>query len=112
MVIFTIYPRNAKTEKHENVYDMYENENTEDNATRDVSADNEMTNDDIFHNLTQTSDISPPHIPLITQILLRKISRDHTMKSIEEILESVPKSYRKHAHLLMKHLFRKAVPDR
>jgi len=34
------------------------------------------------------------------------------MKSIEEILESVPKSYHKHAHLLMKHLFRKAVPDR
>jgi len=29
-----------------------------------------------------------------------------------EILESVPKSYRKHAHLLMKHLLRKAVPDR
>jgi len=39
-----------------------ENENAEDNATRDVSADNEMTND-IFHNLTQTSDIPPPHIP-------------------------------------------------
>jgi len=34
------------------------------------------------------------------------------MKSIEEILESVPKSYRKHAHLLMKYLLRKAVPDR
>ena len=34
------------------------------------------------------------------------------MKNIEEILESVPKSYRKHAHLLMKHLLRKAVPDR
>jgi len=34
------------------------------------------------------------------------------MKSIEEILESVPKFYHKHAHLLMKHLFRKAVPDR
>ena len=34
------------------------------------------------------------------------------MKSIKEIVESVPKSYRKHAHLLMKHLFQKAVPDR
>jgi len=37
---------------------------------------------------------------------------NHTMKRIEEILESVPKSYYKHAHLLMKYLFRKAVPDR
>ena len=27
-------------------------------------------------------------------------------------MESVPKSYRKHAHLLMKHLLRKAVPDK
>ena len=34
------------------------------------------------------------------------------MKSIEEIVECVPKSYRKYAHLLMKHLFRKVVPDR
>jgi len=34
------------------------------------------------------------------------------MESIEEILESVSKSYRKYARLLMKHLFRKAVPDR
>ena len=33
-------------------------------------------------------------------------------KSIEEILENIPKSYRKYAHLLMKHLFRKAMPDR
>jgi len=30
---------------------------------------------------------------------------NHTMKSIEEILKGVLKSYRKHAHLLMKHLF-------
>ena len=37
---------------------------------------------------------------------------NHTMKSIEEILESVLKSYRKHAHLLIKHLVRKAVTDR
>ena len=34
------------------------------------------------------------------------------MKSIEEIMENIQKSYCKHAHLLMKHLFRKAVPDR
>jgi len=31
------------------------------------------------------------------------------MKSIEEILESVPKSYHKHANLLMKYLFRKVL---
>ena len=34
------------------------------------------------------------------------------MKSIEEIVESVLKSYRKHAHLLMKLLFQKVVLDR
>jgi len=33
------------------------------------------------------------------------------MKSIEEIVEIVSKSYRKHL-LNMKHLFRKAVPNR
>jgi len=34
------------------------------------------------------------------------------MKSIEEIMKSIPKSYCKHAHLLMKRLFRKVMPDR
>ena len=34
------------------------------------------------------------------------------MKNIKEIMESESKSYRKHAHLPMKLLFRKAVPDR
>ena len=29
-----------------------ENKNAEDNATRDASDDNEMTNNDVFHNLT------------------------------------------------------------
>ena len=51
-----------------------------------------------------------------TDIIMKNFetSREHNhmMKSIEEILKSVLKSYRKHAHLLMKHLFRKAVPDR
>jgi len=55
------------------------------------------------------------HIPLVTQYYFEKFrnfEHNHMMKSIEEILESVPKSYSKHAHLLMKHLFQKAVLDR
>ena len=94
-----------------------ENENEENNATRDASDDIEMMNDNVFHDLTQTSDIPPPsHSISNTDIIAKKfkISSEHNyiIKSIEEILESVPKSYRKHTHLLMKYLLRKAVPDR
>jgi len=68
-----------------------------------------------FPDLTQTSDIpSPSHfsnIDIITKNFEISSEHNYAMKSIKEILESVPKSYHKHAHLL-KHLFRKAVPDR
>ena len=37
---------------------------------------------------------------------------NHAIKSIKEIVKSVSKFYRKHAYLLMKLLFQKAVPDR
>ncbi|KYN27902.1 hypothetical protein ALC57_02693 [Trachymyrmex cornetzi] len=76
--------------------------NAEDNATRDGSADNETTSDDVFHDLTQTSDIPPAHSISNTGIITKnfEISSDHNhaknnhaMKSIEEIVESVPKSY-------------------
>ncbi|KYN41686.1 hypothetical protein ALC56_03906 [Trachymyrmex septentrionalis] len=94
-----------------------ENENANNNATRDASDDNETTNDDVFHDLTQTSDIpSPLHSNSNTDITAKNFEisseHNHMMKSIEEILERVPKSYRKHAHLLMKHLLQKAVPDK
>jgi len=36
----------------------------------------------------------------------------HHMIMLEEILENVPKSYHKHAYLLMKHLLRKALSDK
>ncbi|KYN14459.1 hypothetical protein ALC57_13346 [Trachymyrmex cornetzi] len=98
-----------------------ENKNAENNATRDASADNETMNDDVFHDLTQTSDIPSAHSVSNTGNITKNfdISSKHnheknnyTMKSLEEIVESVPKSYRKHAHLMMKHLIRNAVPDR
>ena len=76
----------------------------------------------VFHDLTQTFDISPLSLSLSNTDIITKnfeisSEHNHTMKSIEEILESVPKSYSRksyyiHAHLLMKHLFRKIVPDR
>ena len=94
-----------------------ENENAEDNATRDASDDNETTSDDVFYDLTRTSDIPPPsHSNSNTDITVKNFEisseHNHMMKSIEEIMESVPKSYRKHAHLLMKHLLRKALSDK
>ena len=93
-----------------------ENENTEDNVTRDASDDNES--DDVFYDLTRTSDIpAPSHSNSSNADITVKnfeISSEHNrmMKSIEEIMESVPKSYRNHAHLLLKHLLRKAPPDK
>jgi len=84
--------------------------------------DNEM-NDGIFCDLTQISHIPPSH-SINNRYYYEKFrnfeissEHNHTMKSIEEILESVPKSYSRksyyiHAHLLMKYLFRKAVPNR
>jgi len=77
-----------------------------------ASADNGTMNDGVFDDLTQTSDIPPSHFINNTDIITKNFEisseHNHTMKSIEEILESVLKSYRKHAHLLIKHLFRKA----
>ena len=80
----------------------------------------------IFHDLMQISDIPPAHSISNANIIMKnfKISSEHNnaknnhaknnhaMKSIEEIVKNVSKSYHKHAHLLMKHLFRKVVPDR
>ena len=68
---------------------------------RGASADNEMTNDGVFHDLTQTSDISPHSIRntnIITKNFEISSEHNHTMKSIKKILESVPKSYRKHPY--------------
>ncbi|KYN23249.1 hypothetical protein ALC57_04338 [Trachymyrmex cornetzi] len=98
-----------------------ENENAEDNATRDGSTDNETTNDEVFYDLKQTSDIPPAHSTSNTDIITKNFENsnehnhaknNHAMKSIEKIVKSVPKSYRKHAHLLMKHLIRNTMPDR
>jgi len=77
-----------------------------------------MTNNGSFHDLTQISNIpsalhSISNTDIITKNFEISSENNHTMKCIEEILESIiSKSYRKHAHFLMKHLFRKAVPDR
>ena len=62
----------------------------------------------------QISDI-PSHSISNTDIITKNFEisskHNHTMKRLtEKILESIPKSYRKHTHLLMKYLFRKAVP--
>jgi len=76
-----------------------DNENAKNNATGDTSADNEMTNDNVFHDLTQTFDIPPAHSISSTDIITKNFEilneynhakNNHEMKSIEEIVESVP----------------------
>ena len=60
-----------------------ENENEED-ATRDASDDTEMMNDNVFHDLMQTSDIPPPsHSISNTDIIAKNfesLSEHNTMK--------------------------------
>ena len=82
------------------------------NATQDASIDNEMTRWR-FSRSHANIRYTIAYIPLITQILLRKISKFQASIIISrwkasrkycENTESVPKSYHKHAHLLMKHL--------
>ena len=72
-----------------------ENENAENNNTR-ASVNNEIMNDDVFHDLTQITDIPPAHsIGIITknfEILSEHSKNNHAIKSIEETEESVPKS--------------------
>ena len=69
MTIPTIYPRNAKTENVHN-----KNENAEDNAIRDIFADNETTNGGVFRKRKHPI-YYRHHVLLVTQILLRKISK-------------------------------------
>jgi len=73
-------------------------------STRDTSADNEM----MFFNKTDILLI--PSVTSVTKNFEISSEHNHTrnnnaIKSIEEIMESVSKSYRKHTHLLMKFIF-------
>jgi len=75
-----------------------------------------------FFTISRKHPIYRQHILSITLILLQKnfeissehnhARNNHAIKSIKEIMENGLKSYRKHAHLLMKLLFRKVVPNR
>ena len=79
-----------------------ENENAEDNATRDTSVENEATNDDVFYDLTQTPNISPAQSINNTSYITKnfeissehnRVTNNHAMKNIEEIVQSISKSY-------------------
>jgi len=73
-----------ETRRQKNVRN--ENKNAKDNVTQDASVDKETTNDSVFHDLTQTSDIPlPSHSISNTNIITKnfEISREHnhTMKT-------------------------------
>jgi len=94
-----------------------ENEN---NDTRDIAAaaaaaaTGETTLDaDVFRDLSRDSPVKLSHS---TSIIMRNDDtakeRERLQKTIGRILDTVPKSYRARARLLMKHLLDKAIPTR
>jgi len=89
-----------------------ENEN---NDTRGIAATTgETTLDaDVFRDLSRESPVKLSHS---TSIIMRNDDtakeRERLLKTTGRILETVPKSYRARARLLMKHLHDKAVPTR
>lgn len=87
----------------------------EDNDTSPVDKD-ETTYDDVFLDLAQKSQ-TPSKLPHSSGIDIAKNTerKEHSkqvMESVKKIVETVPKTYRAQARLLMRHLLDKAVPDR
>ena len=84
----------------------------------DNDDDNDYDDDDdstiVFH---ETSPISGKHprtsdIDTVKEKTRKVIRNIHELKSVEKILETVPKTYRSQARMLMRHLQDEAVPDR
>ncbi|XP_036139540.1 uncharacterized protein LOC118644657 [Monomorium pharaonis] len=84
----------------------------------DNDDDNDYDDDDdstiVFH---ETSPISGKHprtsdIDTVKEKTRKVIRNIHVLKSVEKILETVPKTYRTQARMLMRHLQDEAVPDR
>lgn len=99
-----IYPRNTK---EKNVCN--ENRNAEDNATQELLITRRRTM--AFFTISATQSDIPTSHSITDAIIITKnyfeisSKHNHAMKSIEEIVKTVLKSYHKYAHLLMKYLF-------
>ena len=85
-----------------------ENKNAEDNATQEPLIARRMM---AFFTISATQSDIPTSHSITDAIIITKnyfeisSKHNHAMKSIEEIVKTVPKSYHKYAHLLMKYLF-------
>jgi len=93
----------------------YVEDENENNDTRGIAATTgETTLDaDVFRDLSRESPVKFSHS---TSIIMRNDDtakeRERLLKTTGRILETVPKSYRARARLLMKYLHDKAVPTR
>lgn len=85
-----------------------EDENEETRAAND----DETTRDDIFRDLSRTSVMIPHSSSIVTGNNDTSRVDNRILRSIERILETVPKTYRAHARLLLRHLRDKAIPAR
>lgn len=88
----------------------------EDNVTGPNDKDETMY-DDVFLDLAQKSQISSrlPHFSGIDTTKKNTERKEHSklvLESAKKIVETVPKTYRAQARLLMRHLLDNAVPDR
>jgi len=100
-----------EAQRRNDVRDEDENEN---NDTRGKTTVGETTLDaDVFRDLSRDSPVKLLHS---SSIIMRNDNTakeyDRLLKTIGRILETVPKSYRARARLLLKHLLDKASPAR
>ncbi|XP_036147275.1 uncharacterized protein LOC118647132 [Monomorium pharaonis] len=124
-VLNSSWPRNIKDGKSRKRKAVRSADETTSNDTRaeegdadDNDDDNDYDDDDdstiVFH---ETSPISGKHprtsdIDTVKEKTRKVIRNIHELKSVEKILETVPKTYRSQARMLMRHLQDKAEPDR
>lgn len=85
---------------------------TEDENEETHGNDDETTRDDIFRDLSRTSVMFPHSSSIIMGNNDTSRVDNRILRSIERILETVPKTYRAHARLLLRHLRDKAIPAR
>jgi len=99
-----------ETQRRNDVHVEDENENID---TRGIAAAGETTLDaDIFRDLSRESPVKFSYSSIIMRNDNTAKEHKRLLKTIGRILESVPKSYRARARLLMKHLLDKATPTR
>jgi hypothetical protein len=104
------YIREARKRNATNVTEIIDNE-----SRLPEEIDNVLDDDDeltlVSHDISRKSQISA-NSHGIDDTAIKKDHNVRLLKSVAKIVETVPKSYRAQARLLMKHLLDKAVPDR